>query len=267
MSARPLRFATFLAPSIFPVYEFIVEYIGSKIGLGTELIVGTSLDEFAEGTADAGFICGLPYVLLARQQEPSVELLAAPVLQGERFGGRPIYFSDVIVRADSRFQSFKDLRGHSWAYNEPQSQSGYGITRYYLLKLGETGGFFSEVVEAGFHQEAIKMVRDGKVDASAIDAQVLAVAMRDDPQLTHQLRIIDDLGPSTIQPVVAARGLPDALKADIQAALLSMHNDPAARDWLAQGFFKRFATVTDVDYDDIRRMLLACEAAGFLEIR
>ena len=72
---------------------------------------------------------------------------------GDRYGGRPIYFSDVIVHRDSPFRSFLDLRGHSWAYNEPLSHSGYGITRYHLLELGETGGFFSEVVEAGFHEE------------------------------------------------------------------------------------------------------------------
>ena len=32
--------------------------------------------------------CGLPYVKLARQPSPPVELLAAPVLQGERYQGR-----------------------------------------------------------------------------------------------------------------------------------------------------------------------------------
>ena len=101
--------------------------------------------------------------------------------------------------------------------------------------MGETHGFFGRVVEAGFHQELIRMVRAGEVDASAIDLQVLAVAMRDDPSLSRDLRVIDSLGPSTIQPIVAARALSDGLKSDLQAVLLTMHNDPGVRRQLARG--------------------------------
>src|SRR6476661_7840072 len=116
MTAQPIKFASFLAPNVFPVYEFIAEYLGRQLGRPTELAVGTSYAGFAEGKADVGFICGLPYVLLARQDPPPVEPLAAPVLQGERYGGRPIYYSDVIVRRGSPFKSFADLRGARWAY-------------------------------------------------------------------------------------------------------------------------------------------------------
>lgn len=266
MRGNPIRFATFLAPSIFSTYRFIAEYVGQKLGVQTELVVGKSFAEFADGEADVGFICGLPYVQLMRQDAPPIEILAAPVLQGERYRGKPVYFSDVIVRRGSPFGSFDDLRGQSWSYNERDSQSGYGITRHKLVQMGETGGFFGRIVEAGFHQESIQMVCAGQVDASAIDSQVLAVAFHDDPGLVVQLRVIDTLGPSTIQPVVAASHLPDSLKTDIRAALLSMGDDPAAREHLAEGLFERFVPVADEDYDDIREMVAAAEAAGFMEI-
>jgi len=262
MRDRPLRFATFLAPSILPVYEFIAEYIGQRIGYETELIVGESFAQFAEGEADVGFICGLPYVQLARQDPSPVELLAAPVLQGERYGGKPIYYSDVIVHRDSPLQSFHDLRGRSWSYNDPDSHSGYNLTRYWLARMAENEGYFGKIIAAGWHQESIRMVREGAVDASAIDSQVLAVALRDDPALAEHIKIIDTLGPSTIQPVVAARHLPDGLKADVQAALLDMRSNPIARDALAYGLVERFAPVTDETYNDIRDMLATVEAAG-----
>jgi phosphonate transport system substrate-binding protein len=82
----------------------------------------------------------LPYVDLMDLPEPPVELLAAPVLVGERYGGRPIYFSDVIVRRDSPIHCFAELRGRSWTYNDTASHSGYNLTRYQLLRAGETGG-------------------------------------------------------------------------------------------------------------------------------
>ena len=44
-------------------------------------------------------------------------------------------------------------------------------------------GFFARVVEAGFHQRAIRLVAAGVVDAAAIDSQVLAVELRDHPEL------------------------------------------------------------------------------------
>src|SRR5215210_8856859 len=252
-----VRFASFLAPNMFGVYRFVADYVGEKLGQQTELTVGRSLDEFAGGEADIGFLCGLPYVELARQPRPPVELLAAPLLRGARYGGRPIYFSDVIVRADSPFRFFSDLRGRSWAYNDPDSHSGYNVTRHRLVSMGETHGFFGRVVEAGSHQRSIRMVCRGEVDAAAIDSQVLAVELRDHPELRAQLRVIDALGPAGIQPVVAASSLPDELKAAIRAALLAMGDDPVARARLADGFIERFVPVTDEDYDNVRAMLVA----------
>src|SRR5215207_2550055 len=157
MSAK-LRIATFLAPNMLPVYEFVVDAIGRELGSGAELVAGVSFDQFGNGEIDAGFICGLTYILLARQTPAQVELLAAPVIRGDRYAGRPIYFSDVIVHRDSPARTFADQRGRSWAYNDLDSHSGYNLTRHHLVQLGETRGFFSRVVEAGFHQQAIRMV-------------------------------------------------------------------------------------------------------------
>jgi phosphonate transport system substrate-binding protein len=252
------------------VYAQIVSYVGRCVERPTTLVVGTSFAAFERGEIDAGFICGLPYVELTRcrdgEQQPAVELLVAPVLQGTRYGDRPVYFSDVIVHRDSAHQTFLDLRGCSWAYNDRGSQSGYNITRYTLVCLGETRGFFGRVVEAGFHQDAIRMVARGAVDAAAIDSQVLAIELRDYPQLKDQVRIIDTLGPSTIQPVVVARRLARPLKDALRAAFHSMGDDHSMRAALDAGFIARFVPINDATYDDIRTMVVAAEAANFLEL-
>jgi hypothetical protein len=51
-----LRFATYLAPNVRPVYQFIADYVGEKLGRRTSLAVGTSFEQFAEGEVDFGFI-------------------------------------------------------------------------------------------------------------------------------------------------------------------------------------------------------------------
>jgi phosphonate transport system substrate-binding protein len=267
MAKPTLRALTFLAPNMLPVYRFTMEHLGRKLGFEIELMVGSDYEELVQ--ADLTFICGLPYVLYTRPyfDTSPLEALTAPVLRGDRFQNRPIYFSDVIVRRDSPFHSFADLRGSTWAYNEPQSQSGYGITRYWLVKIGETNGYFKEVVQTGFHQKSIDLVCSGEVDASAIDAQVLAVERRDHPYLAEQLRVIDSLGPSSIQPLAAASRLPAALKRDIQAIFAEIHHDPAGRATLDRGFIDHFETVNDANYDDIREMLAICEQASFLSLK
>ena len=221
----------------------------------------------AEDKNEVCFVCSLPYVEFERRGIAPAVPIAAPVLQGDRYAGRPIYFSDVIVHRDSPFTSFLDLRGRSWAYNEPLSHSGYGITRYHLLQLGETHGFFGEVIEAGFHEESVRRVAAREVDASAVDSQVLAVMLRDDPSLARSLRVIDALGPSTIQPIAVSKRVPPKLRAEVQRVVTTMHEDQAARERLAVGMVERFVPVDASSYDDIRMMRDLCEAAGFMEIR
>jgi phosphonate transport system substrate-binding protein len=264
----PLRFLSFLGYVFFPLYEGIANFVGDLLGLPVETIQGQSFDEIGtDGQLDIAFICGLPYVELKKQHPAPVDLLAAPVLAGDRYRDRPIYFSDVIVRRDAPWHSFADLRGRSWAYNVPGSHSGYNVTRYRLLQMGETHGFFSRTIRAGGHPASIQMVCDGEADAAAIDSRLLEALSIRDPSLTAKLKIIDTLGPSTIQPVVIASSAPASLKADVRAALLAMADDPDARQFLARWSIKRFVTVIDSDYDDIREMQRAAQRAEFLTIR
>ncbi len=267
MTNQMLRVVTFLAPNMQPIYEFTVAYVSQQLNYPMELVVGSSYA--ALHGADFTFICGLPYVLrTAPRQNPSpITAIVAPILQGDRYQNEPIYFSDVIVRKDSPYRSFADLRGCTWAFNEPESQSGYGITRYWLAKCGETRGFFGNVVEAGFHQKAIRMVYEGQVHASAIDSQVLAVELRNSPELVKGLRIIEALGPSTIQPLAAAAHVAASLREDVQSIFTTMHSDSRAADVLRRGFIDHFVAVQDQDYDDIRAMLAVCEAANFLSLK
>lgn len=262
-----LRFGTYLAPNMLPTYELVTAEVGRRVGIPTELVVETSYESCVQDVNEVCFVCSLPYITFEAEGRSPADPVAAPVLIGDRYAGLPIYFSDVIVHRDSPYGSFQDLRGRSWAYNEKLSHSGYGITRYHLVRLGETRGFFSEVVEAGFHQEAIRMVARGDVDGAAIDSQVLEVELRDHPALRDSLRVVEALGPSTIQPVAVSGRLDEDLRDAVREALISMHEDAEVRSGLAQGVVERFVPVGPKDYDDIRAMVAACEAVGFTRLR
>jgi phosphonate transport system substrate-binding protein len=254
VSDRELNFATYLAPSIRPVYELVTQAVGEALGRPTSLVTGRSFAQLTDGTVHFAFVCGLPYV---RFSGHGVRAIAAPVVTGERYGGRPIYFSDVIVPSASSAQVFGDLRGCSWAYNEPDSHSGYLVTLHHLLEMGETSAFFGRWERTGYHQESVRRVAAGDVDASAVDSQVLAVALRDHPKLAERVRVIAALGPSTIQPLVATAAVSDALTQEVKSVVTSL-DDP----WLARWLVERFVSVNDSSYADIRAMLESVEAAG-----
>src|SRR5579859_2992163 len=199
--AAPLYSATFLAPTLYSTYKYITEYIGEQLGYPAMLTVGESLDGFADGQIDMGFMCGLLYVRSNIEYPGALELLAAPVLLGPRYHGEPIYFSDVIVHRDSPYRSFDDLRGSTWTYNETSSHSGYNLVDYTLLKQGRTQEFFGRMIASGSHMQSLHMVLDGTAAATAIDSHILDFLFQNRQDLTDHLRVISTLGPSTIPPV------------------------------------------------------------------
>src|SRR5437868_5373145 len=101
-----LRFGSFLAPNMTPVYEAIAGEVGRQLGIATELIVETSYENCERDVNDVCFVCSLPYVMMERRGVAPAVPVAAPVLMGERYMDKPIYFSDVIVHRDSSFHSF-----------------------------------------------------------------------------------------------------------------------------------------------------------------
>jgi phosphonate transport system substrate-binding protein len=263
---RPLRVASHLAPEVEELYLFLADRMASRIGRRAEFVVAESYERCAQDVDDVCFVCSIPYLLFADAGRMDMEVVAAPVLRGQRYAGRPIYFSDVIVAAASRHHSFADLRGASWAYNEPFSHSGYMTVLHHLATLGEDRSYFGRVVEAGFHQTAIRMVADGRVDAAAIDSQVLDIELRDDPELAAQLRRIGTIGPSTIQPVVVSRSrLTEVERAAITQALLHVADEPMARPVLDAALVERFVPMAAGGYADIRAMYARVRQAGLLD--
>jgi phosphonate transport system substrate-binding protein len=258
-----LRFANFLSPILHSTYEQIASYAGQALGLPATLHTGQSLDEFANGRADVGFLCGLLYVRMQQWVDCPVELLVAPVLLADRYEDRPIYFSDVIVRSDSPYASFDDLQGCTWAYNEASSHSGCNLVCYSLLERHKSPCYFGRTIKSGSHLNSLQMVVDRQADATAIDSHVLDVVLQRDPMLATQLRVIATLGPSAMPPVVVAKRLDAALKDRLRAALAEMHLDPLAAQGLQQGLIRRLAPVTDEHYNDIRHMLAAVQAVTF----
>jgi phosphonate transport system substrate-binding protein len=253
-----MRFTTLQAPNQAFVIQQIATYVGQQLGLKTTFVDDLSWQERVDlleaGQVDVSWMCGLYYVRKADQSDCALELLAAPVMSAARYQDRPIYFSDIIVRRQSKYQTFADLLGAGWAYNEVNSHSGYNITRYYLAGLGVPQPYFGRVVAAGSHERSLEMVLQNEVDAAAIDSTVLAIAQELDHRVRDELRIIATTPPSPIPPLVISQEVPAALRQEIRQVLVEMDGQQNGRYILQKAGLKRWAVVTDRDYDPIRDM-------------
>ncbi len=253
-----MKITSIQAPNADFYCEEIASYISSRLGMPASFVTDLTWQErekmIDKGEVQIGWICGLPYIWKADRPEASIELLVSAIMDGERYGHQPVYFSDVVVRQDSRYKTFDDLRGTHWAYNEPNSQSGYNVVRYHLATLGELNGYFGEVTESGSHLRSLEMILDGRVDASAIDSTVLEMEIANVPSLSERIRVIEILGPSPIPPWVISRNLTADLRQEVRNAFLDMHKEEEGRSILRKAMIHRFVSVTDDMYDPIREM-------------
>jgi phosphonate transport system substrate-binding protein len=253
-----LTITSIQAPNQDWIGAALASYLSVKLGMRCEFIADPPWQErehmLDAGQIAMGWICGLPYIQKIDRAGVQIELLAAPVMSKVRYQDKPIYFSDVIVQRDSRFNSFEDLRGGRWAYNEPNSHSGYNLTRYMLAQLGEFVGYFGSVTEAGSHQAALQMLLEGKIDGTSIDSTVLEIELEKRPEISGQIRRIATWGPSPIPPWVTHKKIPAEVRSRVRNGLLKMDSDSEGRTLLANLGMKRFVQVSDADYDPIREM-------------
>ena len=256
---RPLRLLSFLAPSL---PEGLFRLVGERIAAATrrpvEVDFETSVsgptvetDPFASGRADLAFVCGPSWSVLRDGGAAVAFISAAPVFDDPRNGGRPVYFSDVIVPAGHPSRSLADLRGGRWVYNDRQSLSGWHrmLERLAAMGLDAPETFYARVFASGSHVRSIELVAAGEADVSAVDSNALMLARRRTPGLSERLRVLESWGPTPIQPLLASGSLDARTRADVLTALLTLDGDAAARRSLAAYGVVRFAPADPSSYE------------------
>jgi phosphonate transport system substrate-binding protein len=267
LMSRPkkLRLVSYLAPNMFGFYEAVGAYLSRVLGVETHLRQ-SHYDPLEDPTMlqnelDIAFICGLP---LARRQQvvpDQLQVLVAPVMQASRYANRPVYFSDIIVNVQRGIQSFDELAGKTWCYNDPGSNSGYNLVRQRLIQGGYPSNFFSKVIPSGSHQRSIRLVVEGQADCAAIDSTVLEQELRDFPELSPHLQIIESIGPCPMPPVVAAQRLGSALINSLQTALCQP--DAELQTAMVRSHIQHYVPVQSEDYAQLATMYEAAVAAGY----
>ncbi|HIQ05298.1 MAG TPA: phosphate/phosphite/phosphonate ABC transporter substrate-binding protein [Anaerolineae bacterium] len=254
----PLRVgvAAILSPrSTFQSYAKLLEYLGNKLGRPVELVQGSTYAEINElvriGRVDLAFVCTRAY--LEGQQDFGMELLVAPQVRGEI-----VYYSYLVVPAGSEDRSLTDLRGKTFAFSDPLSNSGHLVPLYQLRLIGERPEtFFRKTLFTYSHDNSIKAVAEKLVDGAAVDSLVYDYLQARQPEAVAGTKVIQRFGPYGIPPVVVHPNLDARFKAQLRDLLLSMDENPDGRAILNELLIDRFVVVPDSLYDSVRDMMEA----------
>jgi phosphonate transport system substrate-binding protein len=250
----------FSALPTFTLYQQLADHMGEKLGRPVELVQGKTYAEINDlvksGDVALALVCTNPY--LQGQQDFGMELLVAPLVQGE-----PYYYSLLIVRRDLDVSSLEELRGTTFAFTDPLSNTGRLAPLYQLAQRGETPeSFFSRSIFTYSHDNSIRSVADGIVDAAAVDSLVYDYLPVTEPDMMARVKVIEKWGPFGINPFVVNPGLDPALKAQLRDVFLNMDKDSRGQELLAEFMIDRFIVPDDSIYNSVREMRSYLQARG-----
>jgi ABC-type phosphate/phosphonate transport system substrate-binding protein len=201
----------------------------------------------------AVFMCGLPYSLAAPQPAPVV----APIPSPAAYAGQPCYWSDIVVRADSPFQTIEQTFGHRLALTTPESQSGYAALLHALMPHAGDTPLYGEIIEPRFTpMGALTAVIERKAEVAPLDSYAFALLSKHAPELTSQVRVVMTTEPTAI-PLFVSSG---PASPTVAAAFLDAHEVPAIAALMDQLLLDRFARPEGRAYDDLRERFLAMQA-------
>jgi phosphonate transport system substrate-binding protein len=267
-SPTSLTIVSYLAPNGFWFYEAVAAHLQQVLGVQVQLSESQfdPLDDpdLMNDRIDLAFICGLPFIRHHHSTPTQFQALVAPVMQLARYADRPVYFSDVIVHANSGINTFDALAGKTFCYNDPGSNSGYNLPCYHLIQNGYSPIFFGSIWRSGSHQRSIQAVINGEADWAAIDSTVLEQELRTVPEFAHQLQVIESIGPCPMPPMIVAQRLGNALINRIRTALLNP--SAALKQTMTQARIQRYEPVTVEPYKELADAYEAVFKAGYASI-
>ncbi|MBM2831680.1 MAG: phosphate/phosphite/phosphonate transporter, periplasmic binding protein, partial [Dehalococcoidia bacterium] len=231
--------AAVLSPKVtLETYDTFLAFLEEKLSRPVQLAQRRTYAEVNEmvrsGEIDLAFVCGGGYVV--GQKDFGMELLVMPVK-----GGNSTYHSYLIVPADSGAKSIDDLKGGSFAFTDPLSNSGRLVPLYMLHLKGETpDSFFERYTFTYSHDNSIRAVAAKLVDGASVDSLVYDALIVQEPALLSRTKIIQVSPPYGIPPVVVHPQLNFEIKEQLRRVFLEMHQEENGRKALAELGIDRF---------------------------
>ena len=198
----------------------------------------------------AALMCGLPFA----RRSPRPTLVAAPVPSPPRYGGRPVYCTDIVVAAASPHRTLADTFGGIVGYTLAASMSGAVALRDHLLPIREARGarlYRGAVGGLVNAQGVIDAIAAGRVDVGPLDSISHDLLRRYDPARAAQVRTVASTAMRPIPPLVATAAVAADTLARLRDALTGTARAPALAETMARLQLAGFAVADAADYDGL----------------
>ncbi len=237
----------------FVYYREMIDYLGQRLNRPVQLIQRKTYSEinelFLKGQVELAYICTGPYA--AGKYVYGFDGIATPVVRGQ-----PFYQSYLLVNLNSPYMSLEELRGKTFAFTDPESNTGALVPTYWLYEIGQSPAkFFRKVNYTFSHDNSIMAVARNLVDGATVDGHKWEYYNKRNPVHTSRTRVIRKSEPLGSPPLVAATHLPDGLKAEIKHIMHTMHTDPEGKRILEKLMIDRFSAPKEEWYEPVRRMV------------
>lgn len=222
------------------------QYLSGRLQMPVQLVKRRTYQEITAmlltGQLDAAWICDDPYV----QYKDRLTALAVPL-----YRKKPLYQTYVVVNDQCPAQTFDEIKGTVHAFSDPDSTSGYLVTRY-LLALRHTtpAEFFRDSFFTYGHRNVVRAVATGLAQSGSIDGYVWDVMHEREPELVKTTRIVYRSEEMGFPPIAGLKSARDSGKSKaFSAALLEMPSDELGRDILDRLALDGFTKESEHLYD------------------
>jgi len=196
------------------------------------------------GELDAAWICGYPFV----KNRERLKLVAVPV-----WNGKPLYQAYLITGKERNASAFADLKGDLHAFSDPDSNSGYLVTRALLAELKtRPESYFSSTFFTYGHRNVVRAVASGLADSGSVDGYVWEAMRKTEPDLINRTKVIRKSEWLGFPPIACARSMASSDKLSaLSPAILNMEGNADGRAVLSLLGLDSFKQFPPSLYDDI----------------
>jgi ABC-type phosphate/phosphonate transport system substrate-binding protein len=239
-----------VTPAVGAAWKELFAWVLRRADLDWEILdheAPRPLDElWSRDDLGLAMMCGLPF----SRRKPQPTLVAAPIPSPARYGGRPVYTTDIVVRADSTNRSIEDTAGSVVGYTLPDSLSGGVAPKRFLSGIA----YRAEVNHLVNARGVIQALVDGRIDIGPLDGYYHDLLRANDPEFASQVRTIATTSALPIPPLVATATLGDHELQRLRNALLAVAERSELEQLRARLLLRGFAVPQASDYLPLARM-------------
>ena len=236
-----------------PVLAQLEKDLGIKVKYTTATDYRGTIEALKFKKAEFGWLGPKAYIEASTGNYANVE----PIAQVSSQNGSLGYRSCLIAHADSDIFTPEDMAGKTFAFNDPNSTSGYLVPQtFFMTEMAiDYRTYFAKVTFSGSHEASILAVANKKVEVASTNLPDVQQLTREGKVARGALRVIwvSKLIPN--DPVVVRKDLPPSLKAAIAESLASMKERAPEAFANAGAFFGGgFVLADDGKYQIVREM-------------